>query len=355
MKRSSYLSLGLLGAVVVWMLSGLFAGEPEAKVADTPAQQAAHQMKVKVLAVEAREITREIVVQGELQPLRQVEVKAQTASRVVELTAKKGHLVSKQAILVRLAKEDRLAQLKRAKAEVINQRLEVAGARKLNQQGLQAKNRLKSAEAALAAAQADLAKAKLELEYIDIKAPFGGILEQRHVELGSHLSIGDSVALVVDESVLKAVGRVSQQSAGDLSVGQKIEIRLLDDRKAEGRVTFVSKLGDSETHSFRIEAEVPNPEGTLNAGVSAEIRIAISKERAHFLSPAVLSLNDKGEVGVKSVDSQGKVHFHAIDLVRTEANGVWVSGLPDQVNVITQGQGFVRSGETVIAVPSSRG
>ena len=79
-----------------------------------------------------------------------------------------------------------------------------------------AENRLRAAEAALAAAEAELERAALELEYTRIKAPFDGVLEERFVELGSHLEKGDKAALLVDESELKAVGRVSQQSAGTL-------------------------------------------------------------------------------------------------------------------------------------------
>ena len=128
---------------------------------------------------------------------------------------------------------------------------------------------------------------------------------------------------------------------------------MLDGRKAQGKLTFISRLGDEETHSFRVEAEVPNESRQLNAGVSAELRIATGKAMAHFLSPAILSLDDKGQVGVKSVNSEGKVDFHPIDLVRTEADGVWVSGLPEQLKIITEGQGFVSAGESVITVPAS--
>ncbi|MCU7796625.1 MAG: efflux RND transporter periplasmic adaptor subunit [Candidatus Thiodiazotropha sp. (ex Myrtea spinifera)] len=355
MKSSAYLSLGLLLGVVLWMLSGAIASVPGPDADVDSGPEAVQLMKVKVIDVTAEEITREIVVQGELEPLRKVEVRAQTTSRVVRLPVNKGERVKADTPVVELAVEDRQAQIDRAKAEVSNQKLEVAGARKLQKKGLQSETRLKAAEAALAAAEADLKMARLELDYIRIKAPFDSVLEARYVELGSHLERGDPVTLMVDESVLKAVGQVSQQSAGELSLGQRINVRLLDGREAQGVVTYISRLGDAETHSFRMEAEVPNTDGLLNAGVSAEIRIAIGQEAAHFLSPAVLSLSDKGEVGVKSVSDDGLVHFHPIKLVRTEADGVWVSGLPQQLKVITQGQGFVSTGEAVIAIPASRG
>lgn len=352
MKSSTYLSLGLLAAVMVWMLSGAFAKLPEKAPAEA-LSRTPQKTKVSVIDVKAEEITREIVVQGELEPVRQVEIRSQTASRVVGLPVDKGEKVNTNTLLIQLAEEDRLAQLKSAEAEVNNQKLEVAGAYKLKKKGLQAENRVKATEAALAMAKAALKKAKLELDYISIKAPFGGVIEERYIELGSHVERGEKVALVVDESVLKAVGRISQQSVPKLILGQQIKVRLMDGREAEGKVTYISRVGDAETHSFRVEAEVPNPEGLLNAGTSAELRIAINKEAAHFLSPSVFSLDGNGVVGVKSVDDEGTVRFYPIDLVHTEVDGVWVSGLPENARVITQGHGFVNAGESVIPVPAS--
>lgn len=353
MKSSTWLSLGLLGAVSIWMLSGSLANVPEENVAEETVKHEAPKMKVRVLEVQAESIMRQIVVQGELEPLRQVELRAQTASRVQALSVEKGQKVAAGTVLIKLAAEDRAAQISRAKAEVAAQQHEVAANRKLRKQGMQAENRLKSAESALASAKAELKRAELELGYTEIRAPFPGVLEDRQVELGSHVERGDPVALLVDESVLKAVGRVSQQAAGDLKLGQTVTLKLLDGGEAEGKVTYISRLGDSQTHSFKIEAEVPNPDDQLNAGVSAQLSIGVGQQKAHFLSPAVLSLSDKGQVGVKSVDEQGKVAFYPISLVRTEADGVWVSGLPDEATIITQGQGFVNAGESVTPVPAS--
>jgi membrane fusion protein, multidrug efflux system len=349
MKNSTYLSIGLFFTVVLWMLSGAMA-KVAAPVA-TEGVKVQPAMKVQVVDVKAENIDCEIVIQGELEPWRVVEIRAQTGSRVSALLTEKGQWVEENQPIIELAAEDRYAQLKQAQAEVSNLKLEVEGASKLQKNGLQSENRLKAALASLAAAEADLSRARLELDYIKIKAPFSGVLETRYVELGSHLEKGDKVALLLDKSLLKAVGQVSQQSAGKLKLGQLVKVRLLAGGEAEGHISYISQLGDSDTHSFRVEAEVPNQNSQLSAGVSAELRIITGKERAHFVSPAVLSLNASGTVGIKSVDHKGVVNFHPIEFVRTEADGVWVSGLPESVRVISQGQGFVNAGETVIPVP----
>ena len=127
----------------------------------------------------------------------------------------------------------------------------------------------------------------------------------------------------------------------------------MDGREATGTLTYLSSVGDAQTHSFRVEAEVDNADGKLNAGVSIELSIATGYEAAHFVSPAVLSLDANGEVGIKSVDDDSIVSFYPIELLRTESHGIWVSGLPSKVKIITQGQGFVNAGEPVTEVPAS--
>ena len=61
-------------------------------------------------------------------------------------------------------------------------------------------------------------------------------------------------------------------------------------------------------------------------------------------------LDDSGEVGVRIV-VKGIVHFMPVQIISDNPSGMWVTGLPNKVTVITVGQEFVKDGERVIAVP----
>ena len=346
MKRSAYLSLGLVAALGVWMVSGAFRDS-----SGTPASPAGHRepsrMKVLVTELRAERVIREIIVQGQLEPRRRVSLRAETGGRVVALPVTKGARVRTGDLLVRLAEDDRRSQIARVQAELDSQSLQVDGHRKLKQQGLQAEANLKAAEAALAAARAQLDRLQLDLSRTELRAPFDGVLENRSVEIGSFVDRGDAVAELVESSQMLAVTQVPQQSASQLALGQPVKIRLLDGRRAKGEIVYLASVAETGTRSFRVEAAVANPDGALPAGVSAELRIAVGEETAHFLSAAALTLDDRGQVGVKSVGKEDRVHFHPVTLVRTRADGVWVAGLPDPVHVIVQGQNFVAQGETV--------
>lgn len=67
------------------------------------------------------------------------------------------------------------------------------------------------------------------------------------------------------------------------------------------------------------------------------------------ITPAMLALDDQGNLGVKTLVAD-KVHFVPIQLVKAEQDGVWLTGLGDEVDIITRGQGFVRDGDKVASV-----
>ena len=75
---------------------------------------------------------------------------------------------------------------------------------------------------------------------------------------------------------------------------------------------------------------------------------------AHRVSPAVLALDDNGNLGVKTLAEDNTVAFREIKIVKTESNGAWVTGLPNEVTLITLGQGFVNPGEEVEPISDSQ-
>ena len=56
---------------------------------------------------------------------------------------------------------------------------------------------------------------------------------------------------------------------------------------------------------------------------------------AHFVSPALLSLDSSGVLGVMGVDEANVARFHPIEIVRAESDGVWISGPPREFRLVT--------------------
>src|SRR3546814_5000763 len=85
-----------------------------------------------------------------------------------------------------------------------------------------------------------------------------------------------------------------------------------------GRIRHISAVADEATRTFRVELEVANADSRIADGMTAEIALPLSATQAHRVSPAVLTLSDKGEIGVKAVDSDNRVVFHPVKIVDTD-------------------------------------
>ena len=95
---------------------------------------------------------------------------------------------------------------------------------------------------------------------------------------------------------------------------------------------------------------VPNKNSEIGDGLTAVINVPKEAILAHFIPSSVLSLNDQGVIGVKYVSDDSEVVFSEIEMLQSEADGMWVGGLPDEITLITVGQEFVQNGQSVKAV-----
>jgi multidrug efflux system membrane fusion protein len=71
---------------------------------------------------------------------------------------------------------------------------------------------------------------------------------------------------------------------------------------------------------------------------------------AQRISPALLTLDSAGTLGVYIVDDMQIAAFIPVEIEQSETDGIWVSGLPETANVITVGQGYVNPGQKVEAI-----
>jgi len=302
-------------------------------------------VRVKVLQAEQR--FAELTVTGRTEAARRVQVRGETAGRVVATPAKKGALVKAGDVLCRLDIADKDAVLAQAKAAVEWAGLDYNVAQNLGKKGYGAKNREMSQRANYDAAKAALARAQLEIARTKIAAPFDGIVEARTAEVGDYISVGGACVTIVELSPLLVVGFVGEREIGQIKTGMDATADLAVGQQVKGKIRFISSSAEPSTRTFRVEIEVPNTDLSAKDGVTAEISIPLKPVSAHRFSPAVLSLNDDGEIGVRIVDNEDKVQFVPVTILASDKDGVWVSGLPPSPVLITVGHEYVRAGQKV--------
>ena len=355
MHKSYLIAATLAFAVTGWMAVGYFVNDSNGKVpsGDPSTAEERQRMLVEVRAQKATRVARHIVAQGQVEPNRTVTVRAEAAGRIAEVVAQEGRPIEAKDTLVRIEMNDRAARLKQAEARLREQRRAYDGAKRLGQRGYQAQRQIDEIFSALQAARAELAAIRLEIRNTRIRAPFSGILETRRVEIGDYVDVNGEIVTVVDNDPLMVTVQIAQQDIDRIARGDRAEVTFATGQHGQGVVRYIAPRAEESTRTFRVEIEVPNTDSRIRSGISAEARIPTGEVAAHFLSPAVLTLNAAGVVGIKTVNEADVVEFHPISIVFAEASGVWVSGLPEAARIITVGQGFVRNGEAVRVAPAS--
>jgi multidrug efflux system membrane fusion protein len=122
---------------------------------------------------------------------------------------------------------------------------------------------------------------------------------------------------------------------------------LIGGREVAGRIRFIAAEAEATTRTFRVEVELPNPAAEIPDGITAEIRLPLGEVAAHRVSPAILTLTDEGAIGVKTLGPDNRVRFYPVRIIGDGTDGIWLSGLPERITLITVGQDFVAEGQTV--------
>jgi len=351
-QKSWLISAGIVVAITLWLASGQFSAEGDEVISENTATEATTAKNaVRVRTQSAEEVMRMIVVNGKTAPARIVRLAAETDGRIVHIGAKRGASLEQGDIIVRLDERDRSARLSQAQATVKQREVEYEARERLKSESYVSEAQLQESLALLEMARAELTRAKLDLEYMTIRAPFAGALQARAVEVGDFVKRGDPIATYVDNRTLIVSADLSEFDARFVTVGDTAEAALATGETVRGRIRYVAPVADEGTRTFGVELEVDNTDRALRAGGTAELRIPAESVLAHRVSPSLLTLDDAGNVGIKIVNDDGKVEFVVADIALSTNEGVWLAGLPETATIITVGQGYVASGATPVAVP----
>jgi len=281
---------------------------------------------------------------GRTEAARTVVMKAETTGTITSAPATEGQVVDKGALLCGLDMEGKGARVREAEAAAKQKQQAHAAAVELTAKGWASEARVATAKAAMEGAQAALEVARSELNKTQIRAPFRGVFEKRLADVGEFLAPGGACGVVVELDPILVVADAAERNAGQVKLDAPAKLRLSDGAEAKGRVRYIAKTADAKTRMFRVEVEVANPSQSIPVGRVAEVRIQTGEGDAHKVSPALLTLDEQGRIGVRYLDVGGVVSFQPADVVDETADGTWIAGLPREVLIVAEGQEQVKPG-----------
>ena len=326
------------------------AADPALSIAERNALktgQAAPLVSVRVQTFTAKPMPLQVTLRGRTQAKAIVTVTAQTSGTVEAVHVEKGQHVAKGDLLCSLDKGTRQAAVDQAKAALDQAQLAYDTNAKLRDKGFAAPNSKAQVEAALASAKAGLEQAQNELGKTEITAPVAGVVQEPLADVGGTLNNGGTCAVIAQLDPMQFIGSIPEARIGLARTGLPVTVNTIDGQTAKGKVTYISSIADPNTRTFEIDAQVPNPDGRILDGLTAEATVDAGTMPAQLLPQSVLTLDDKGTLGVRAVDASNKVVFYPVNIAKDTREGVWVLGLPLTLDIITLGQENVSAGETV--------
>lgn len=358
-RFSSSLMWALIFTLLIagWIVTGDFKGGSALKT-DSPslAEQAKEtstergHFRVRTAVFPVVEHPEKLVIRGRTLSDNQVDLKAETAGLITKLNVEKGDFVKKGTIICNLEDGGRTAVLYETKAVVAQREADYKASKSLQRRGHTAGLKVLQNKALLDRAKAALLRAELNLARTKIKAPFDGFIDQLPSKVGSYLSIGGACATIVALDPLMVIGAVRERDIGKLRPGMDGIAHLVTGVSAKGKIHFIAARAENETRTFRIDLLIPNKDGALKSGVTADIEIPLAPRKAMKLPPSILTLNDNGKVGVRVVGPLNEVQFMPVKILSEEDSGIWVEALPTSNEIITVGQDFVKAGQKVKTV-----
>lgn len=344
-NRNYRTALLILVISTAWLVSGMFTShESEAQEDKVVNMQ---NVLVKAEHLQAVDFVPSVAVKGRTEPNRRVVLKAQIGGLLEFRADNEGQAVEAGTLLCRLAEEDRALKVQEARSALTQATIEYDGAQALKTAGYQSKQAIAAAKARMDSASALLKRRELDMEYLELRAPFKGVVETFHVEQGDLLNVSTPCAALLELNPLVVVGQVSERVVSQLQIGMPVDVALAGFSPVQGTLRYVASEADALTRTFRIEAVVDNPDNRIRAGLTTNVSINLPSIKAHNVPSSLLSLDDAGRMGLKYLDDDNVVHFALVQTLADSEQGVWVSGLPDETALVTIGQEYVSAGQRV--------
>jgi RND family efflux transporter MFP subunit len=367
-------AIGGLGATTYHFTNRAAAAE------DGAAPMAMPPPKVTIAAVEQRTVVDHQELLGRVEAIESVEVRPRVSGHIDEVRLKAGQIVAKGEVLFRIDPRWYQAQYDIAAAVVERGkvRVKIAENQAKRTTDLLAtravsieeadvrSSKLAEEKADLAAAEATLANARLDLEYTEVKAPISGRVSRAYVTSGNLISgspgsgtllttiVSDGDVHVyadIDEATLLTFNRLSRENrivAKDGRVPVQMETSDEQQFPHSGYIESTNNRLDEGTGSLVLRMVFPNPDGKLIPGLSARVRLPVSApEPALFVNERSIGTNQNQKF-VFTVAPDNTVAYRTVKLGPVvDGKRVIREGINPEDRVITNGLQRVIAGTKV--------
>jgi len=305
--------IAVLGTIVLGLVCSGFALSEETSA------------RPEAVPVERSELQETLVLDGVIEAVQQSTVSAQASGKVQKLPFDVDDSVVAGDLIVQLESSEQSSRVSQAQGGRDEARAAFADAQQqftrieaVQERGLvsrqeldRAQNTLAGAKARLERAEAAVAEAREQLSYTRILAPYGGILTERHVEIGESVSPGQPLLSGLSLEQLRVVVDLPQQYADLARRERQAQVTLADGRVLKtGDMTFYP-YANSATHTFRLRMRLAEPNGSLFPGMLVKVGVPVASRDVLWIPES--SLVRRSELrAVFVLDDQGRPRLRQV-------------------------------------------
>jgi len=249
---------------------------------------------------------------GILKPISSVDIVAEVTGKVKKINKKLGHSLSTEDVIAVIDDEIPYNQFQQA----LSQKLSAENNLKISKLNLESDEILfsnndiskiayensiltvKTSEANLLAAVANLSLMKRNYDNTKITSPIDGVISRENIELGTMVSLGMVLYRVIDFSTLKVEIGISQDLIKYAMVGSEASIMIsaLDNKEINGIVKLVSPQADEITGTYKVEIQLLNSSDLeIRAGMTAKIDLKITDSNEQLTVPNYTIVSKAGD------------------------------------------------------------
>ncbi|RMH19595.1 MAG: efflux RND transporter periplasmic adaptor subunit, partial [Acidobacteria bacterium] len=310
---------------------------------------------VEVAAVVRRPIAQYFETNGTLEAEHDIDLVARVVGPVVELAAEEGMRVAKGQLLARIDASEVRAQLAVAQVRLEETKADFERMQALFDNELVARDELDAARAAYESALGDVERTRIQLNYTEITAPFGGLIARRYVRRGQFVSTGTQLFRLSDFDPLLCPIQVPERELGRLRIGQpaEIEVEAWPGHRFGARVLRISPVVDADSGTIRVTLQVAG-EGRLRPGMFASVFLEMeSRPDALVIPKQALALDSLGDTVFVARD--GVAERRAIEIGFENAELLEVErGLEEGELVVVVGQDGLSDGTPIEVLQGGR-
>jgi membrane fusion protein (multidrug efflux system) len=302
---------------------------------------------VETARIELRLFSERVEIVGQLAAAESVVLRPEIQGVVESIEFDEGQRVAAGAVLFVLRSDEQRAVLREAEANRVLAADVFERTEQLSKVRVSAASELTRARAGVAAAEAVVDLARVNLERTRIRAPFDGALGARDVSPGDW--VDSDVALVQ----IDAVDRLQLQfslpeiaiALAELGLAVTVQVAAYPDEDFAGVVYFVSPALDTQSRRLGVKAWVPNADGRLRPGMFSRVELELERSEHAVVVPESAIANDASGPYVWRVSSESLAERAAVELgTRRDGQVVILSGLTSGDTIVTSGTHKVHAG-----------